>query len=75
MDFFLSLSFVCLTAGIFSNGGTKPNIIPEEAELTYYIRAPTKGELEKLKAKVVACFHGAATSSGCTVRQHIMQYI
>ncbi|XP_072168627.1 xaa-Arg dipeptidase-like [Diadema setosum] len=53
--------------GIFSNGGAKPNIIPEEAELLYYIRAPNERELAVLKEKVLGCARGAAVSTGCEV--------
>ncbi|XP_041473311.1 peptidase M20 domain-containing protein 2-like [Lytechinus variegatus] len=51
--------------GIFSKGGAKPNIIPEEAELTYYLRAPTQEELSQLKKKIVGCTEGAAVATGC----------
>ena len=60
------LTFVII-AGIFSNGGTKPNIIPELAELQYLLRAPTVPELAVLKAKVIGCIQGAATATGCQV--------
>lgn len=53
--------------GIISKGGVKPNIIPEEAELEYYIRAPIKKELDVLTEKVINCFHSAAKATGCTV--------
>lgn len=54
--------------GIISKGGVKPNIIPEEAELEYYIRAPIKKELDVLTEKIINCFHSAAKATGCTVR-------
>ena len=50
--------------GIISEGGVKPNIIPDRAQLKYYIRAPTEEELEVLKEKVVSCFQAAATATG-----------
>lgn len=53
--------------GVISNGGAKPNIIPEFTELQYMIRAPTDPELVVLKAKFEACVHGAAQATGCTV--------
>ena len=52
---------------IISNGGVKPNIIPEKSALEYYIRAPNKVELQQLREKVVACFEAAAKATGCTV--------
>ncbi|XP_030840445.1 peptidase M20 domain-containing protein 2 [Strongylocentrotus purpuratus] len=51
--------------GIFTNGGAKPNIIPEEAELFYYLRAPTQEALSQVKKKVVGCAQGAAVATGC----------
>ena len=45
-----------------------PNIIPEIAELLYYIRAPTLSDRDLLAAKVYACFNAAATATGCSVR-------
>ena len=56
--------------GIISNGGVKPNIIPEKSELAYYVRAPTMAEVEILKAKVVSCFEAAATATGCRMDIH-----
>ena len=57
--------------GVFTNGGIKPNIIPEKASLQYYIRAPTLEELEVLREKVMACFNGAAKTTECSVEVSI----
>ena len=51
--------------GIITNGGAKPNIIPEKSSMLYYIRAPTLVELEVLVEKVTKCFEAAATATGC----------
>ena len=58
---------VSTIAGVFTNGGAKPNIIPEEAALQYYVRAPKMAELLVLKEKVIKCFEGAAQATGCEV--------
>ena len=50
---------------IITNGGTKPNIIPEKASAEYCIRAPNKQELEILRSKVISCFQAAADTTGC----------
>ena len=50
--------------GIITEGGVKPNIIPDRAQLKYYIRAPTDEELAVLKEKVINCFEAAATATG-----------
>ncbi|XP_033112471.1 uncharacterized protein LOC117113283 isoform X2 [Anneissia japonica] len=53
--------------GIITNGGLKPNIIPDKAELLYYLRAPDEENLAVLKEKAIACAEGAAKASGCEV--------
>ena len=51
--------------GIITNGGAKPNIIPEKASTEYYIRAPTRNEMYALAKKVRACFEAAANANSC----------
>lgn len=51
--------------GIIKKGGDVPNIIPNEAELEYYLSTPTDEELNILKEKLVGCIEGAATATGC----------
>ncbi|XP_071954550.1 uncharacterized protein [Antedon mediterranea] len=53
--------------GIITNGGLQANIIPDKAELSYYLRAPDEENLALLKEKAVACIEGAAKSTGCQV--------
>lgn len=53
--------------GVIKNGGVKPNIIPEQSEISYCIRAPSLEERKVLVGKVVACFEAAASASGCSV--------
>ena len=50
--------------GVITEGGVKPNIIPDRAQIQYYIRAPTDKELDVLKEKVINCFQSAATATG-----------
>ena len=50
--------------GIISEGGVKPNIIPDRAQLSYYLRAPTDQELAVLREKVTSCFDAAAKATG-----------
>lgn len=52
---------------MITNGGAKPNIIPEETEMDFYVRAPTVAELQTLKAKATCCFEAAAIATGCKV--------
>ena len=53
--------------GIITNGGVKPNIIPEESSLCFYIRTPKNNQLNELKEKIIKCFEAAAMATGCDV--------
>ncbi|KAI8924807.1 putative peptidase [Entophlyctis helioformis] len=54
--------------GIIKHGGEAPNIIPEYTMLNYYIRTERIEDLLVLKGKVIKCFEGAASATGCTVK-------
>ncbi len=58
----------CRVHGIISNGGAKPNIIPEKTELMYMIRGYKRKETLDLCARVRACFNSAAIATGCKVK-------
>ncbi|XP_040077037.1 peptidase M20 domain-containing protein 2-like [Ixodes scapularis] len=53
--------------GVMLQAGKYPNLIPEESELKYHIRAPSTEELDVILSKVEACFRGAAEATGCSV--------
>ncbi|CAN7977887.1 unnamed protein product [Ixodes persulcatus] len=53
--------------GVMLNAGKYPNVIPEESELRYQVRAPNTEELNLLVSRVEACFRGAAEATGCSV--------
>jgi amidohydrolase len=53
--------------GIFTEGGSRPNIVPDRAQLHYYIRSPDRAELVGLKKRVSKCFEAAALATGCQV--------
>jgi amidohydrolase len=53
--------------GIVTRGGAAPNIIPEAAACTFYVRAPRLDYMWDLRRRVVACAEGAATATGCTL--------
>jgi amidohydrolase len=54
--------------GIVTSGGAAPNIIPEFAAATFYVRAASLEYLAQLKTRVIACAEGAAKATGCTVK-------
>jgi amidohydrolase len=53
--------------GIVTQGGAAPNIIPEAAACTFYVRAATLHYMWDLRKRVVACAEGAAQATGCTL--------
>ena len=53
--------------GVISDGGVKPNIIPEQSKLEFWVRTVKNKECAVLKSKVHACFEAAAKATGCSV--------
>jgi amidohydrolase len=53
--------------GIITEGGKASNIIPDHAQARYGIRGPNRAAVDALKERVLACFQGAAASTGCTL--------
>jgi amidohydrolase len=54
--------------GIVTQGGAAPNIIPEVAACTFYVRSPRLDYMWDLRRRVIACAEGAAVATGCAVR-------
>lgn len=60
--------------GIFTNGGTKPNIVPDVAAMVWYVRSGSLASLELLKQRVFACLEAAAAATGCTMEHRWDDY-
>ena len=54
--------------GIITHGGAAPNIIPEFAAATFYVRSLNLDYMWQLQQRVIACAEGAARSTGCTLK-------
>ena len=54
--------------GIVNDGGAAPNIIPEFASATFYVRAAEIDYMWALQKRVIACAEGAAKATGCTLK-------
>jgi amidohydrolase len=52
--------------GTFTNGGGKPNIVPREAAMQWYVRSPTIASLQPLKERMLNCMEAGALACGCT---------
>ena len=53
--------------GVFTHGGDKPNIVPDFAATTWYVRAKNLDKLEPLKIRVLAALEAGAHATGCRV--------
>lgn len=53
--------------GVFLRGGDKPNIVPAETSMDWYVRSGTIASLQPLKARVIACMEAGAAAAGCTL--------
>jgi amidohydrolase len=51
--------------GIITDGGKAANIIPDRAAARFMVRSPDNAYLKELQRRVIACFEGAATQTGC----------
>jgi len=54
--------------GIFNEAGLAPNIVPDHAVGTFYVRAENGLALAELKARVQNCFEAGALAAGCEVQ-------
>ena len=54
----------CRIHGVITDGGEKPNIIPQRSELLFYVRAEQDDDMFDLKEKVIACAKSAAIATG-----------
>ncbi len=48
---------------VISSGGTAPNVVPDKAELWYYIRGRDRKQVDELRRRVVLCARGAALAT------------
>lgn len=53
--------------GIYFEGGTAPNIVPERAIGRFYFRAPKRAYLDEIMKKVYDCARGSALATGTEV--------
>ena len=44
--------------GVITDGGVKPNIIPDFTESEWVIRTPNEEQMKELHDKVAGCFEG-----------------
>ncbi|MEU2156241.1 M20 family metallopeptidase [Streptomyces sp. NPDC019396] len=52
--------------GIVTRGGEVPNVVPAYTSALYNLRAADMESLERLEARIKACFEAGAVATGCT---------
>ncbi|MBN1642689.1 MAG: amidohydrolase [Anaerolineae bacterium] len=52
---------------VITHGGDLPNVVPPEAEVWYFVRAPSREELDQVTDRVRDIAQGAALMTGTTV--------
>ena len=57
---------------VITDGGRAPNIVPERAEVYYYVRHPEPDMVEALFERVVAAAEGAALGTGTRMSYEVM---
>jgi amidohydrolase len=56
--------------GVFTDGGRRPNVVPERAALLYYVRSADPETLRDLTSRITEVARGAAAMAGCGVELH-----
>ena len=57
---------------VITNGGKAPNVVPDFAEVYYYVRHPKRKEVVEIFDRVVKAAEGAAMGTGTTVKFDII---
>lgn len=60
--------------GIITDGGQAPNVVPEHSAASFIVRATEDAYLDELEQKVVNCFIGAATATGCRMEYALDEF-
>jgi aminobenzoyl-glutamate utilization protein B len=55
---------------VITNGGGAPNVVPDDAEVWYFIRAPHRAQVEELTAWVRKIARGAAMMTETRLEEH-----
>jgi aminobenzoyl-glutamate utilization protein B len=57
---------------VITSGGAAPNVVPDYAEVFYYVRHPQAAELQNIWDRVMAAAEGAALGTGTTMRAEVI---
>ncbi|WP_116367522.1 amidohydrolase [Parahaliea mediterranea] len=57
---------------VITSGGSAPNVVPDFAEVFYYVRHPKAEELQKIWGRVMAAAEGAAQGTGTRMEAEVI---
>jgi aminobenzoyl-glutamate utilization protein B len=57
---------------VITNGGKAPNVVPDFAEVYYYVRNPNRAQVQETFARVVKAAEGAALGTGTTMDYEVI---
>ena len=57
---------------VITNGGMAPNIVPDSAEVWYYVRAPKRVDVREISARLHKVAQGAAMMTGTTMEHELV---
>ncbi len=57
---------------VITNGGGAPNVVPDEAEVWYFVRAPQRSQVDEVTARVRKIAQGAALMTETTVTEQYL---
>ncbi|MGI6666075.1 MAG: M20 family metallopeptidase [Bacillota bacterium] len=60
---------------VTTNGGLQPNVVPAEARVWYYVRAPKREQVEEIYERVLKCAKGAAIMTDTTYEVELLEGI
>ena len=60
---------------VITNGGGAPNVVPDEAEVWYYVRSPERYQVNELTARVRKIAEGAALMTETTLEEEYISGI
>lgn len=56
---------------VIPDGGKAPNVVPDRAEIWYYVRGRSRRQVDDLRRRVVLCAKGAATATETRCRMTV----
>ena len=57
---------------VITNGGLAPNVVPEDAEVWYYVRAPKRADVREISERLIKIAEGATMMTETTMKLELV---